>query len=793
MHRYEPSGAHEWIAGALLRKVVQGLLKPVLSPRFSIAAQRRWIEALTVLSLPARGVTVEPAELGGVKGEWLRAAHPSPRRGTLLYLHGGAYCVGSPKTHRALTGRLAKSTGMAVFAADYRLAPEHPFPAALQDAVAICRALHAQGLGPIVIAGDSAGGGLAALTALALRDAGEALPAALVLLSPWADVTLQTAPATPPPGEVMISRAWGEACAAHFIGSSDAREASPLFADWRGMPPTLIQCGTDELLHAESLALHDALQDSGVPVRCEVTPRRWHVFQLHGGALPSADEAIERIGTYIAQTLEPALPRNQRREVVILGAGMSGLCMGIALKKAGIEDFVILEKSDGLGGTWWDNRYPGAHVDVPAPLYSFSFAPNPNWRRRFAAAAEIQAYMEGIAERYGLRRHLRFGTAISAARFDERTGRWAIATAAGEHIDARFFVCSTGPLSQVRWPDIPGLESFTGARLHSARWDPSVAVQGQRIAVIGTGSTASQLVPPLAEQAAQLHLFQRTANWVLPRLDRRYNRLDRLLAHFPAYARLARAGWYGFLEWGRRGFNEGTLARKQMLWTAEHHLKRGVGDEALRQRLRPSYPMGCKRIIYSNDFYPALTRPNVELVTETISAVTPRGIVTADGREREIDVLVCATGFDTTHMLSSLSVQGRDGKLLSQAWSEGPEAYRGVTVAGFPNLFLTLGPNTGTGHTSTLLYIEPQVNFIVAAMQRVRARGALAITVRDEVFAAHNAALQGRLQGSVWSHCRSWYRTDSGKIVALWPGFTKEYVGGLARIDWSDYVISGAS
>jgi cation diffusion facilitator CzcD-associated flavoprotein CzcO len=254
-----------------------------------------------------------------------------------------------------------------------------------------------------------------------------------------------------------------------------------------------------------------------------------------------------------------------------------------------------------------------------------------------------------------------------------------------------------------------------------------------------------------------------------------------------------RAFWYRLLEWGRRGFNEGTLARRGMLKTAARHLHRAVASEALREQLRPPYPLGCKRLIYSNDFYPALTRPNVELVTTGIREFTPRGIVTLDGREREIDVLVCATGFDTTHMLSSLAVHGVDGRTLAQTWSAGPEAYRGVTVAGFPNLFLTLGPNTGTGHTSTLLYIEPQVQFIIAAMQQVRAQGATAIAVRDAVFTAHNAALQGRLQGSVWSHCRSWYRMDSGKIVALWPGFTKEYVGGLNDVDWSDYTITGAT
>jgi cation diffusion facilitator CzcD-associated flavoprotein CzcO len=494
-----------------------------------------------------------------------------------------------------------------------------------------------------------------------------------------------------------------------------------------------------------------------------------------------------------AKATQPA-----RHEVVILGAGMSGLCLGIELKRAGLHDFLILEKQDGLGGTWWDNRYPGAHVDVPAPLYSFSFEPNPRWRRRFAAAPEIQAYMEGCADKYGLRPHLRLGTAITAARFDEAQGLWTLDTqgpgggpqggpGATQRIQTRFFICSTGPLSQVRWPAIPGLESFQGRKLHSARWDAGYAAHEQRVAVIGTGSTASQLIPPLAQQAAQLHVFQRTANWVLPRIDRPYFAVDRLLARFPPYAWAVRAFWYHLLEWGRRGFDEGTMARRGMLRTAALHLRRQVPDAALREKLRPPYPLGCKRIIYSNDFYPALSQPNVELVTDGIERITPTGIVTADGRERPIDTLVCATGFDTTRLLSSVDIQGLGGQRLSEAWREGAQAFRGVTVAGFPNLFLMLGPNTGTGHTSTLLYIEPEARHIVACIRRVREGGHRWIAVRPAVQAAHNQALQARLVGSVWSACRSWYRDDSGRIVALWPGFTQEYVKGLERIEEGAY------
>ena len=466
---------------------------------------------------------------------------------------------------------------------------------------------------------------------------------------------------------------------------------------------------------------------------------------------------------------------------------MSGLCMGVALRRAGIRDFVLLEQSAGLGGTWWDNRYPGAHVDVPAPLYAFSFAPNPNWKRRFAAAPEIQAYMEQVARDQGLLAHLRLRTRLVRATFDEATGRWSLELEDGSRLHARFLVCSTGPLSQARWPDIEGLAEFAGVRLHSARWDASVPLAGRRIGVIGTGSTASQLVPPLAAQAARLHVFQRTANWVLPRIDRPYTALDRLLARVPPVARLTRAFWYHVLEWGRRGFEEGTLARRGMLRTAALHLKRQVQDPQLRDRLRPPYPLGCKRIIYSNDFYPALAQANVELVTEPIARITPSGIAMADGTQRALDVLVCATGFDTTHLLSSVEVRGLGGLTLAQAWQDGPQAFRGLTVAGFPNLFLMLGPNTGTGHTSTLLYIEPQARYAVACMQEVRRRGARHLVLEPGVMQAHDAALQARLAGSVWTQCRSWYRTDAGRITALWPGFTREYVQAIERPNFSDY------
>ena len=354
----------------------------------------------------------------------------------------------------------------------------------------------------------------------------------------------------------MLSADWMQACALHYAGrATDDPRVSPLLADLRGLPPVLVQSGSDEALCAQSRALAIALADAGVSAALDVVPGRWHVFQIHAGQLPSANAAVSRIARFMQQSLDAvAAPRQAVHDVVILGAGMSGLGMAMQLQEASRHDFVMIEQQPGLGGTWWDNRYPGAQVDVPAPAYAFSFAPNPRWRQRFANAPEIQAYQQGLAEKRGLFARLRLGTRLSEARFDEAAGVWRFHTDNGDTLVSRFFVCSTGPLSQPRWPDIPGLADYQGLRLHSARWDDSKKLAGLRVAVVGTGSTAVQLIPPLAREAAQLHVFQRTANWVLPRLERRYRWFDRLLARFPPYAIAVRASWVQVLELGRRGF-----------------------------------------------------------------------------------------------------------------------------------------------------------------------------------------------------------------------------------------------
>lgn len=791
-----PEGLSEPVPGSpirasLARASLKLLLRPALSPRWPLPKQRRWLGMLAGLARYPAGVVADVLHLGGVATQrWQDGRAPACRRGTVLYLHGGGYCVGSPRTHGALAAWLARDSGLPVYVIDYRLAPEHPFPAALDDALSAYRALRAEG--PVMLAGDSAGGGLALSLALQLRELGEPPPIALGLLSPWVDLRAEQGSARVG-GDAVLRPEWMQACARHYAGDQlEDPRISPLLANLKGLPPVRVHCGSDELLAGQAQALAQELRAANVRCEFERVQGRWHVQELHAGQLPSANTAIANLAQFFLRELDAAATVDARgsehvHEVLILGAGMSGLCTAVQLRRAGLNDFLMLEQSQGLGGTWWDNRYPGAQVDVPAPAYAFSFAANPRWRQRFADAGQINDYQRTLAQEHGLQARMRLGTRLAEANFDAAAGVWRFRTEAGERLSARFFVCSTGPLSQPRWPDIPGLEDFQGLRLHSARWQAGMPPPGLRVGVIGTGSTAVQLIPPLAGQAAQLFVFQRTPNWILPRLERKYRWFDRALAHLPPYTAAVRWAWVQFLELTRRGFNAGSPMRHFMLWLAARHRRQQVPDAALRQRLTPGYPLGCKRIIYSSDFYPSLAQPNVQLVTAGIERITANGLRCSDGGERELDVLVCATGFETVHLLQSLVIRGRDGRLLSEAWEHGPEAYHGIAVAGFPNLFLMLGPNTATGHTSTLLYIEPAVRHAIACMKAVTAGGYRAIEVRAEVMQAHNLQLQQRLGGSVWSQCRSWYRMDDGKVVAIFPGFTREYVQALRSVPWSDF------
>jgi cation diffusion facilitator CzcD-associated flavoprotein CzcO len=477
--------------------------------------------------------------------------------------------------------------------------------------------------------------------------------------------------------------------------------------------------------------------------------------------------------------------------IAIVGAGFSGLGMAIRLKQAGIDDFVVLERAADLGGTWRDNRYPGCQCDVESNLYSFSFAPNPDWTRLFPLQREIWDYLERCADLYGVRPKILFNHRVTAADWREDQSRWLLRTAGGE-LSADFLVGAAGPLSEPSVPAIPGLSDFQGPRFHSACWDDSVDLRGKRVAVVGTGASAIQLVPRIQPLVGRLHLFQRTPAWILPHRDRPVRPLARTLyRRLPGLQRAARTGVY----WWRETFAVAFMKVRRDSPPerfARGHLERQVADPELRRRLTPDYAVGCKRILISNDFYPAIQQPNVELVTEAIREVRPHSVVTADGKERVVDALILATGFKVTDVPFAHAVRGRDGRLLADLWQGSPRAYRGTTVAGFPNLFLLLGPNTGLGHTSVLIMLEAQLRYVLGALRHLRRKGRSRLEVRPEAEAAFNAGIQRALEGTVWNSggCKSWYLDRRGGNPIIWPGMTWPYVRLMRRFDPGAYSFS---
>jgi cation diffusion facilitator CzcD-associated flavoprotein CzcO len=475
-------------------------------------------------------------------------------------------------------------------------------------------------------------------------------------------------------------------------------------------------------------------------------------------------------------------------QVVILGAGVSGLCMGSALRRAGITSFVIIEKSGGIGGTWWNNTYPGAECDVRSHLYSYSFDLNPDWSQAYAPQRELQEYLVAFAAKFNLISHIRLNTALTAARFDAQRGLWLLQLENGSRLSANFFVCSAGPLSEPRYPAIPGLDKYDGRLFHSARWDHDYRFEGKRVAVIGTAASAVQIVPRLAPVVAKLYVYQRSPNWIIPRLSHKYSGWEKTLLRIAPVARAHRSLLYWFHELNRLSFNPGSLMGRVGRGLAEIQLRRQVPDRMLRDALRPRYPFGCKRVLLSNDYYPALMRPNVEVIMAPINHIDQAGIVTSNGCRHDVDAVVCATGFDVRHVLASIRIEGLDGCLLDQVWAGEPEAYRGVTAAGFPNFFMLLGPNTGQGHTSAILFIETQVNYTLRCVQELGMRGKRYLVVKPDAMDRYNQELQKMLRNSVWAaDCSSWYKTESGKIIGIYPGFSFQYRRELQRPRFDDY------
>jgi cation diffusion facilitator CzcD-associated flavoprotein CzcO len=465
--------------------------------------------------------------------------------------------------------------------------------------------------------------------------------------------------------------------------------------------------------------------------------------------------------------------------VAIIGAGFGGLGLAILLKRAGI-DFVILEKGSDLGGTWRDNVYPGAACDVPSPLYSFSFERRTDWSHRFAEQREILGYLRGCADKHRLREHIRFGTEVLEAHHD---GGWLIRTTEGE-LRADVLVSACGQLNRPAFPDLPGLGSFQGTVFHSARWNHDHDLTGERVAVIGTGASAIQFVPHVAAQAARLHVFQRTAPYVIPKPDVAYGP-DALTRRFPLLHDLDRLRTYLILESRALGFVSFPKVLKLMEGSFRHTLKKAVPERDLRRKLIPDHPLGCKRVLISDDYYPALRRPTVDLVTDPLQEVRQNAVVTADGTVRTVDTIILGTGFTSTDFLAPMRITGRDGRDLNEAWKAGAEAYLGMTVHGFPDFYLLYGPNTNLGHNSIVYMLESQFRYVLACVRTGRS-----LEVRADVQDRFNQAIQQKMRHTIWtSGCTSWYQTADGKHVTNWPGYTIAYRRATRRPDPRDFSI----
>ncbi len=476
--------------------------------------------------------------------------------------------------------------------------------------------------------------------------------------------------------------------------------------------------------------------------------------------------------------------------IAIIGSGFAGIGAAIRLLQAGISSFTIFERAGEIGGTWRDNTYPGAACDVPSHVYSLSFEPNPEWSRSFAGSAEIQAYLLRLVDKWRLREHLQFHTEIVDARFDEAAGSWTLTTAADQVFTARVVISAVGGLVDPALPDIKGLQSFTGELFHTARWNHDYDLTGRRVAVIGTGASAVQVVPAIAPQVAKLAVFQRTPAWVMPKRDGPYSaRARSFFARHPAALLASRTVQYGLSElFGPMVFLDApklsALAERMSL----RHLQRSVRDPALRAKLTPDFQFGCKRILISDDYWSSFERDNVELVTDPIAEIRGGEIETREGTRREVDAIVLATGFAVNLATAPFPVTGRGGRTLDEVWREGAEAYKGLAVSGFPNWFVLMGPNTGPGHTSVLVFTEAQIAHVLGAIRELKTENLRFLDVRREVQDRYNAGIQRRMKHMVWtSGCNSWYLSPDGSNHSLYPGFAAEYALRTRRFRAEDY------
>jgi cation diffusion facilitator CzcD-associated flavoprotein CzcO len=479
--------------------------------------------------------------------------------------------------------------------------------------------------------------------------------------------------------------------------------------------------------------------------------------------------------------------------IAIVGTGFSGLGMAIRLKQHGIDDFVLFERAHEVGGTWRDNSYPGCACDVESHLYSFSFAPNPSWTRMFSPQAEIWDYLRDCVERFGIRARIRFGHEVREATWDDTRKRWRLVTSQGT-FTAEVLISATGALSEPKTPKLEGIDRFQGKIMHSARWDHDYDLTGRRVAVIGTGASAIQFVPEIQPRVGRLYVFQRTAPWVVPRVDRRLADWERrLLKAFPLLQRLRRLRIYLFRELLGFAFRRPRIM-SSLRKVALRHLARAIRDPKLCAALTPGYTIGCKRILLSNDYYPSLTRENIELVTDVIREVRARSIVTADGKEREVDALLFGTGFQVTEMPCGRFIRGKDGLPLADVWRGSPRAFLGTTVTGFPNLFLLMGPNTGLGHSSVVLMLESQIAHVLGAVRFMRKNAVAALEPRPEAQARFNAEVDEQMRGTVWtSGCSSWYLDRTGRNSTLWPRSVGAFRRRVGRFHPAAYLVTSSA
>ena len=465
-------------------------------------------------------------------------------------------------------------------------------------------------------------------------------------------------------------------------------------------------------------------------------------------------------------------------DALIIGAGFAGICLGKSLRDAGIMNFRVIDKASEVGGTWHWNSYPGAACDVLSHFYCFSFAPNPDWSRNYSPWHEIREYAECCVDRFGLREHIQLGKTVRMARFNDGSGLWEVELEDSTIIQTRHVIDGSGGLHVPMIPPIKGADTFEGEHWHSARWRHDVSLEGKNVAVIGSAASAVQIVPEISKIAAGVAVFQRTANYIIPRNDRKFHALEKwCFRHLPGYGKLYRL--FLFLRYDLVAYpivrtSANNIQRRYVRWQFRRLLNRQIKDPQMRERLTPDYPIGCKRVLISDDYYAALNRDNVELVTNEIERITSSGVQTRDGREHQADILVYATGFDTQGHHVDRRVTGPNGRTLSQAWSDAPIAYEGCMVAGFPNYYFVTGPNTGVGSTSMIFMIEQSARWIVQCIKTAGEQGLIAPT--REAMLAYDTEIQSALASTVWAtSCRSWYKRDDGRITVLYPYNARTY------------------